>query len=232
MTPAASIPTLIGPTLIGLVLALAGPALLASPLHRLLGHADARRTRLLDPLWLLALTACVLAVVVRWEGRSLASIGWPGFTWESLAWGSMLAFVFVRVLIPAEIRILGRLGLTADQGLASLQPLPVPFLVFTAVATGVAEETLFRGYAFTRIAELSGSDIFAGLLTIGLLAQFHLYRRGGGAAMTFAINGGVLTAFFAWRHDLLANVIAHALFELIGLLEAARRAPARDDTVA
>jgi uncharacterized protein len=215
------------PTLVGLILALGGPALLAGPLPRLLGEKDARRTCLIDQLCRLALAAGVIAVVVRWEGRPLASLGWQGFAWESLAWGSMLAFIFVRVLVPAESRLLGRLGLAAEQGPVPLKPLPVPFLVFAAVVAGVAEETLFRGYAFARIAELTDSGIFAGLITVAVLAQAHLYRRGGGAAASFAINGGVLTAFFAWRHDLLANVIAHALTDLIVALEAARRAPAK-----
>jgi CAAX protease family protein len=191
------------------------------------GDENALRTHLIDRLCLLVLAAGVIAVVMRWDGRPLASIGWQGFAWESLAWGAMLAFIFVRVLVPAETRILGRLGLAADHGLVPLKYLPVPFLVFAAAVTGIAEETLLRGYAFTRIAELTDSDVFAGLIVVGVLAQIHLYRRGGGAAMTFAVNGGVLTAFFAWRHDLLANIIAHALADLIGLLEAMRRVPAR-----
>jgi len=221
MTPAAL------PTLAGLILALGGPALLAGPLQRHLGGENARSTSLIDQLCRLALLAGVIAVVMRWDGRPLASLGWSGFAWQSVAWGSMLAFVFVRVLVPAETRLLGRLGLAADHGLAPPKRLPVPLLVFVALVAGVAEETLYRGYAFTRIAELADSEIFAGLITVGVLAQVHLYRRGGGAVAAFVINGGVLTAFFAWRHDLLANVIAHTLTDLIVPLEAARLAPAR-----
>lgn len=227
MSAAASLPTLIG-----LILALAGPALLLRARHRLLGEADTRRTPIADQLCLLVLVACVIAVVLHWERRPLASIGWPALAWESLAWGSMLAFIFVRVLVPGEIQLLARLGLAAESGLVPRTPLPWPVLVFVTVVACVADETLVRGYAFTRIAELTDSDIFAGLITIGIVAQLHPRLRGWGPMAAYVLNTSVLTAFFAWRHDLLANVIAHTLTDLIVPLEAARRVAARGGTAA
>lgn len=213
------------PTLTGLLLSLGGPALLASPLRRRLGHEDALGARLADQFRLLALTVAVIAVVVRWEGRPLASIGWQGFAWESLAWGAMLAFVFIRVLVPVEIHLLARLKLEGfGAGLARLAHLPPAVLIFAALVAGWAEETLFRGYAFTRLAELMGSEILAGLITVAVFALVHLRLWGWGAVATFAVNGAVLTAFFAWRHDLLANITAHALTDIVGLLDAAVKA--------
>ncbi|MBV8533941.1 MAG: CPBP family intramembrane metalloprotease [Alphaproteobacteria bacterium] len=209
------------PTLIGLALALGGPAVLAS---RPQAHPESLGTRLADQVRLLALTAGVMAMVL-WEHQPLASIGWQGVSGVSLAWGAALAFVFIRVLVPLELVALHRLKLgDFDSGLRRLTHLPLGFLAFAGVVAGVAEETLFRGYAFTRIAELTGSEVLAGLVTVAVFALVHLRLWGWGAVATFAVNGAVLTAFFAWRHDLLANITAHALTDVVGLLDAAVRA--------
>src|SRR5215472_13744700 len=142
------------PTLIGLLLALGGPAFLASPLQRRPGGEDALGVRLADQFRLLALTAGVIAMVF-WERRPLDSIGWQGVSGISLAWGAALAFIFIRVLVPMEMLALKRLQLSDfTAGLARLTHLPPGVLMFAALVAGVAEETLFRGYAFTRLAEL------------------------------------------------------------------------------
>jgi hypothetical protein len=39
-----------------------------------------------------------------------------------------------------------------------------------------------------------------------------------GPSLTFVLSGGVATAFFAWRRDLLANVTAHGVQDALGLL--------------
>ena len=212
------------PTLVGLILALGGPALLASPLNRRPGDDDALGPRLADQFRLLALTVGVVAMVL-WGRRPLASIGWQGFAWASLAWGCLLAFVFVRVLVPVEGRLLARFKLEGfSPGLARLSNLPPGFLIFAALVAGVAEETLLRGYAFTRIAELTGSQALAGLVTVAIFALAQLRLWGWGAVAAVAVNGAVFTAFFAWRQDLLANITAHVLADAIGLIDAAARA--------
>ena len=209
------------PTLVGLVLALGGPALLAS---RRPGDQEALGPHLADQVRLLALTVGVIAMVL-WERRPLASIGWQGFAWASFAWGCLLAFVFVRLLVPIEARLLAQLKLAGFSArLRRLAHLPPGFLMFAALVAGVAEETLFRGYAFTRIAELTGSEVLAGLITVAVFALVHLRLGSWGAVATVLVNGAVLTAFFAWRHDLLANITAHALADAMRLLEAAVRA--------
>ncbi len=209
------------PTLIGLLLALGGPAVLAS---RSLPRPESLGAQLAGQVRLLALTVGVIAMVL-WEHRPLASIGWQGVSGVSLAWGAALAFVFLRVLVPLELMALQRLNLGGFRtGLSRLTHLPLGFLALAGIVAGVAEETLFRGYAFSRIAELTGSEPLAGLITVAVFALVHLRLWGWGAVATFAVNGAVLTAFFAWRHDLLANITAHALTDVVGLLDAAMRA--------
>lgn len=207
------------PTLAGLALALGGPALLASPAHRLLGDEAAMHTRVVDQLCLLVITGGLIAIVLLWEGRPLASIGWRGFAFASFAWGVGLTIFFVWVLLPAEIRVLARLRLGGfEKGLATLSHLPIWFLIFAAIVAGVAEETLFRGYAFERIAELTDSYAIAGFVTVVLFALVHLRLWGWGPVVAFVASGGMLTLFFVWQQDLFANIVAHAATDVVGLL--------------
>ncbi|TYL86791.1 CPBP family intramembrane glutamic endopeptidase [Bradyrhizobium cytisi] len=212
------------PTLSGLALALGGPALLASPAHRLLGDADALRTRVVDQLCLLAMAGGVIAIVLLWEARPLASIGWRGIELAAIAWGAVLTIVFVWALLPVEGRVLARLRLGGfEKGLATLSRLPAWFLVFAALVAGAAEETLFRGYAFERVAELTESYTIAGFVTVVLFALVHLRLWGWGPVVAFVVSGAVLTLFFVWRQDLLANIVAHAATDAVGLLRASAR---------
>jgi membrane protease YdiL (CAAX protease family) len=93
----------------------------------------------------------------------------------------------------------------------------------------VVEETLFRGYAIDRLALLTG-DVWSGaLLSLAIFALVHLPAWGPGPVISFFFTGGVLTAFFLWRQDLLANVVAHTAVDAWGLVVApwlARRASA------
>jgi membrane protease YdiL (CAAX protease family) len=216
------------PTIVGLAIALGGPAALASPAHRLLGDEDALTTRVIDQLCLLLMVAGVIAVVSFWEGRPLASIGWHGFGWASLAWGAAFAIFIMWVVVPLEVGVLAKLRLGGfEAGLARLSCLPMWFLVFAAMTAGIAEETLFRGYAFERVAELTSSYAAAGFITIGLFALIHLRLWGWGPVVAFMVSGGALTLFYAWREDLLANIVAHAIVDVVGLLgaHAAARGP-------
>jgi membrane protease YdiL (CAAX protease family) len=212
------------PTLAGLALALGGPALLASPVHRLLGDEDALTTRVVDQLCLLAVVGGVIVIVLFWEARPLASIGWRGVGLASLAWSVALTIFFMWVLLPIEVRVLALLHLGGfETGLAKLSRLPAWFLVFAAIVAGVAEETLFRGYAFDRVAELSHSYMIAGFVTVVLFALVHLRLWGWGPVVAFIVSGAVLTLFFVWRGDLLANIVAHAATDAVGLLRASTR---------
>ena len=102
--------------------------------------------------------------------------------------------------------------------MARLAGLPPWFLVFAAITAGVVEETLFRGYALERLGELTGSYTLAGICTLAIFALIHLPFWGWGPVVAFLIGGVVSTAFYVWRHDLMALIVAHALTDTLGLL--------------
>ncbi len=205
--------------IVGLVVAVGGTVLLASPASRLLGDPDRLSTRITEQLTLWALFATILAIVLGWERLPLASIALEPFHWTSLAWGVALALTLVYVAVPIAMRVLAASGLPGfESGIAKVVALPVWFRIFAVVTAGVVEETLFRGYFLERVATLSGSYWVAGILTVVVFALVHLPFWGPGPVLTLFITGGVMTAFFIWRQDLLANIVAHVIVDAVGLI--------------
>lgn len=37
------------------------------------------------------------------------------------------------------------------------------------------------------------------------------------ASLSFVVSGGLLAAFFMWRRDIIANIIAHVLTDVVGI---------------
>ena len=211
--------SVVQPTNIGLAIAIGGPALLVSPAHSILGDAQALQTRLLDQLILWGLFGAIIGLVVFWERRPLVSIGWHGLRRSSFAWGFALCAFYMWVLGPLEARMLQHFELGGfDKGLTQLVGLPPWFLVFAAITAGVVEETLFRGYALERLGELTGSYTLAGIGTLAVFALMHFPIWGWGPVIAFFVGGAVPTAFYVWRHDVLALIVAHALTDTTGLL--------------
>jgi len=167
-------------------------------------------------LW--ALLALLLAIVRRAEGQTVSSNGWRPLRWPSIVWGLALAGALIVVVAPAASWAVEQLGLTTfAAGLAELGVLPPWLLVVAAFTGGIVEEALYRGYAVERLAVLTGSDRAAAACVIVAFAAAHVPFWGWGAALTLLATGGVLTVFYVWRRDLLANIIAHVVVDLVGL---------------
>ena len=92
------------------------------------------------------------------------------------------------------------------------------FRVAAVVTAGVVEETLFNGFAVTRLALLTGSLWLAGALSVTVFAGLHVPFWGAGPALSFLIGGTASTAFFIWRQDLLAMIVAHVAIDAWGLV--------------
>lgn len=209
------------PTIVGLVLALVGPVLLASPLGAILGAPESLTTKLLEQLSLWVLFAMVIGIVMLWEKRPLSSIGLR-FQWQSIAWGLLLAAVLI-FSDPLFVWLLEKTGIAGfEEGFAKLRGLPVWFLVLAAATAGVVEETLYRGYAIERLALFVGSYWWAGLIALTAFALVHLPFWGWGPVLTIFMAGALITAFYIWKRDLPACIVAHAVTDAVGLISVAR----------
>lgn len=209
----------LAPSILGLSVALGVPILLAGPAGKALGDPNRLLTKLLGQFLLWVLVALILAFVVFWEKQPLRSIGLRAFGWRSVIWGLALAGAFI-LLTPVFTEVLNRMGIppSFERGFAKLAALPRWFLVFAAVTAGVAEETLYRGYAVERLASLTGSYWWGGLISIAVFTLAHLPVWGWGPIPIFLISSVIGTLFYVWRRDLLACMIAHAVTDIVGLL--------------
>jgi membrane protease YdiL (CAAX protease family) len=147
--------------------------------------------------------------------------GWARSGVEGLA----LAAFFVLVFGPLAQRALALSGAGRfEAGLGRLARLPLSYMVGAVLIGGVAEEVLYRAFAWTRLADLSGSSLLAGAVVVALFGAAHLPLWGPGPARTAVVSGALLTAFYAWRQDLVANVVAHVATDLVGIVGPALRA--------
>jgi membrane protease YdiL (CAAX protease family) len=106
-----------------------------------------------------------------------------------------------------------------NAGVRELSVLPVWFRIWLAVAGGVIEETLYRGYAFGRLEGLTRSRWFAGATVVVVFTLAHIPPWGIVYSLSAVLPFSVLmTAAYAWRRDLLANSAAHSAALLVGLL--------------
>lgn len=211
-------------TAIGLVVAFCGPPVVALLGPRL---TNAVGTLVASMLGLLGIVA-IVAFVLRVERANLTSLGVQPLHWSSIAWGLALAAFFVYAFTPAVLWALARLRLGGfERGLATMEPVPTWLLTLTILVVASAEEILYRGYAVERLAGMAGSYWIAGLVSVLAFAVAHLPNWGLGPALTTLVSGGILTAFYIWRQDLAANIVAHVVTDVVGLIVVPALARAR-----
>ena len=130
--------------------------------------------------------------------------------WKSVLWGLVTAAV---CLVAAG----GIIYLTKFDGgphAHDFEKLPlwlVPVIVFRA---GFVEELFYRGYAIERLKSLRWPKAAAALVPLVIFALMH-YPGGPINVLVSFTLGGILTLFYLWRRDLVANIIGHFLVDFI-----------------
>jgi membrane protease YdiL (CAAX protease family) len=167
----------------------------------------------------LGVAALVLTVTVRVDHLPLSSIGLRRPDWSTLAWAAAILGGVNYVLSPALMSVVTRLGLGGfERGFAAVERFPLWYRVFLGVSAGVVEEILYRGYAIERFASMTGSRVAGAAIATALFAAAHLPSWGAGPALVFAADATVAAAFYLWRHDLVALILAHGAGDAIALV--------------
>ncbi|MFQ5590412.1 MAG: lysostaphin resistance A-like protein [Phycisphaerae bacterium] len=94
---------------------------------------------------------------------------------------------------------------------------PVRF-VPVALAVGVYEELLFRGFLMTRLRRGMGSWAGAVIVSTGVFTALHGVDQTAAALIPVAILSSVFSLTTIWRRSLLPAVVGHSLFNLISFL--------------
>ncbi len=178
-----------------------------------------RRVSLLRPTLILGVYLPVLGAGALWSALAGSLDGWfgPPQSWPAdilLGLGCGLLVVAVSAALVAYSRAYRRL---ADAMAAIIGPARWPAVAVAAVASGVAEECLFRGAAQASLGIVLATVLFA-------LCHLVPDRRFLPWTLFALVVGAGLGALFLWRGSLVAPITAHACVNLINLRILARRA--------
>lgn len=166
----------------------------------------------------LAREACMFAsagalvwLVRRGERLPLRSIGMgTSPIWKSLAWGVVIA---VACMLPAAGLVM-LTGYGHGPGSQAFSRLPLWVVFIVVVRAGVVEELFYRGYAIERLQSLGFGRTLSWLIPLAIFGIAHW--TGGVANILIAlVLGAILTAFYQWRRDLVANMFGHFLVDFV-----------------
>jgi membrane protease YdiL (CAAX protease family) len=158
-----------------------------------------------------ASAAALLVIIQRGEHLPLRSIGLgTARWWMSIVWGMVIAGVSAAIVGALAYLT----GYGHGPGSAAFEKLPLWLITLIVFRAGVVEELFYRGYAIERLQMVGFGRFWS--VTIPLVI-FSLGHWSGGAAnilIAFAA-GAVLTGFYLWRRDLVANMIGHWLVDFV-----------------
>ena len=198
-------------TICGLLIALGGPSLFVVASDRLVGESPRLSIQIAVQLLYCTLPLLIAWIVVRHERLPLRSIGLRRPDGSTVVWGLLLwgAISLLPLLTEPLLKVVGTAGV--DEGIRRLVVLPVWFRVIVGLTGGIVEEVLYRGYAVERLATMTGRPWLGAALAALVFGLAHIPAWGLGFALAADLPFGiVMTVFYLWRRDLLANILAHS----------------------
>jgi membrane protease YdiL (CAAX protease family) len=157
-------------------------------------------------------SAVVLLVIIRrGERLPFRSIGLgTARWWKSILWGLVIAVVSAAVVGGLAYLT----GYGHGPGSATFEKLPLWLITLIVFRAGVVEELFYRGYAIERLRMIGLGRFWS--VTV-LLVIFSLGHWSGGAAniLIAFVAGIILTGFYLWRRDLVANMIGHGTVDFV-----------------
>jgi membrane protease YdiL (CAAX protease family) len=153
----------------------------------------------------------LLVIVRRGERLPFRSIGFgKSRWWKSILWGLVIALV-------SGVMVGGLAYLTGyghGPGSATFEALPLWLITLIVFRAGVAEELFYRGYAIERLRMVGLGRFWSAAIPLIIFSLGHW--SGGAANILIALAAGaILTGFYLWRRDLLANMIGHGLVDFV-----------------
>ena len=153
----------------------------------------------------------LLVIIRRGEHLSLRSIGLgTARWWTSILWGLVIAVV-------SAVAVGGLAYLTGyghGPGSAAFEKLPLWLITLIVFRAGVVEELFYRGYAIERLRMIGLGRFWSITIPLVVFSLGHL--SGGAANVLIALAAGaILTGFYLWRRDLVANMIGHGLVDFV-----------------
>ena len=189
------------------------------------------RVTALAPYMLLTVQLILLTLipVILWrEGLTLHDIGWTSdvadfrLTKElriGLAIGAALGVLYLFLLAPLAMWLQANIGdyVPPQQVLSTISSNSLVFFLSNVLLAPTVEETLYRGYALTRLTERWGTAK-AVLISCTFFGLLHWPGGVWYIALTGIVAGGTFTAVRLWRRTLITPTIVHATLNVIEFL--------------
>lgn len=208
---------------LGLLIALAGAPLFVVISEWLFGEFPSIGIQVVLQVLYCGMAAFLLWFVLRVERLPLTSIGLKRPTWLTVVSGIGLLVVSSYVVAPLVAPLQNLLGTEGIQaGLDQIASMPPWFRVVVGATAGVIEEIFYRGYAIERLTTITGRAWLGGLISAVVFGLVHIPEWGLGFALAADLPFGLLAAaFYLWRRDLLANMLAHSTGVVMAMLAVA-----------
>jgi membrane protease YdiL (CAAX protease family) len=160
-------------------------------------------------IWLNAIA--LIVIIRRGEHLPLHSIGLgTARWWKSILWGFIIAMVSA-VVVGALAHLT---GYGHGPGSAAFEKLPLWLITAIVFRAGVVEELFYRGYAIERLQLIGVNPFWSVAIPLVIFSLGHW--SGGAANILIAFAAGlILTGFYLWRRDLVANMIGHGLVDFV-----------------
>ena len=160
-------------------------------------------------IWVSALA--LIVIIRRGEHLPMRSIGLgTARWWKSILWGFIIAIVSA-VVIGALAYLT---GYGHGPGSAAFEKLPLWLITAIVFRAGVVEELFYRGYAIERLQMIGLGRFWSVAIPLVIFSLGHW--SGGAANILIAFAAGlILTGFYLWRRDLVANMIGHGLVDFV-----------------
>jgi membrane protease YdiL (CAAX protease family) len=153
----------------------------------------------------------------------VAFAGYVARSWKNprtLLWDIPVAAILVGVLLtvaPVVVRVLGSAGFASTQGMLPANRVEVALWIVLAISAGICEETVFRGYLQQQLSGWTGSVAIGALGQGVIFGMVHAYQGPKKVAL-IAVWGCVFGLFVWLRKGLRANMIGHAVIDLLPVL--------------
>ncbi|HEU4770592.1 MAG TPA: type II CAAX endopeptidase family protein [Candidatus Udaeobacter sp.] len=160
-------------------------------------------------IWLSAIV--LILIVKRGEHLPMRSIGLGTVRWwKSILWGFVIAIAST-VIVGALVYVT---GYGHGPGSAAFEKLPRWLITAIVLRAGIVEELFYRGYAIERLQMIGLGRFWAVIIPLVIFSFGHW--SGGAANILIAFAAGlILTGFYLWRRDLVANMIGHGLVDFV-----------------
>jgi membrane protease YdiL (CAAX protease family) len=160
-------------------------------------------------IWLNAVA--LIVIIRRGEHLPMRSIGLgTARWWKSILWGFVIAIVSA-VVLGALAHLT---GYGNGPGSGAFEKLPLWLITAIVFRAGVVEELFYRGYAIERLRLIGLGRFWSVAIPLVIFSLGHW--SGGAANILIAFAAGlILTGFYLWRRDLVANMIGHGLVDFV-----------------